>query len=243
MSNKAQLACLIVLLFAAQFGFSQKGSEVTAHNFSITFSAEFYNIVSPNATLGNMTDGWSDALSYDEAAELKESNPSRYFHYMTKKKITEMTMEAFKGQLDIQIKDLGSLAGKVDYAGSYPAERKLKNALKTADGEEFYLSYAVDMFKGGVGVGPAGVSLGGNLKPTTTITLIIADAKGKVIQEFEVKEKTDIIVGKTKTSVGNVEMGDGEDPDEVMTKTLEVYKNALDVLIADYLKDNKKAYK
>lgn len=233
----------VLLIAVANLTYAQKGAAVTPSNFQIALSQEFYSLVSPNATLSNFTDGWSDAAKYDETAELKEKNPVAYFNYMAKTKMIEKTRETFKDKLDIEIKPLETLKGKVTYSGAFPAESKAKKVLKAAPGEAYYISYRVDMFKGGVGVGPAGVSLGGNFKPTTTITLTIFNAKGKELQEFEIKEKTDIVIGKTKASVGNLEIGDGMDPDVVLERTLTVYEAALNELVADYLKDNKKAYK
>ncbi|REE00546.1 hypothetical protein [Marinoscillum furvescens] len=243
MKNLTQIAAIVLFAIFSHATVAQKGAAVAPSNFQFALSAEFYSLVSPNATLSNMTDGWSEAASYDETAELKESNPVAYFNYMAKTKMLEKTKKTFKEKLDIEIKPLETLKGKISYNGSFPSEAKAKKVLKNAPGEEYYISYRVDMFKGGVGVGPAGVSLGGNFKPTTTITLTIFNAKGKELQEFEIKEKTDIVVGKTKASVGNVEIGDGMDPDVVLERTLTVYENALNELVADYLKDNKKAYK
>lgn len=232
---------MIICLAGGWSAFAQKDESVTPSYFFVGFYDDLYKLVAPNSTMSNLTYGISDALAYDSTAELKESNPEAYFHLVARQKITELTFSTFQEKLGIEIKPLATLNGKIEYKGVYPTEGKFKTVLKEAPGESYYLYYHVSMYENSVGIA-TGASLGSKVKPTTSITLKIVDGTGKEIQSLEVKEKTDIVVGKTKANLGNLEMGDGEDPDEVITKVLEIYQNALNVLVENYLKANSKQY-
>lgn len=241
--NLTLLACTIF-----QIGFAQVNQNVTLNFFDINLSSEIYQTVAPNATFKNILEDVAGGINEDLGGAVtdmpttgdKRSDQLRSTVY---NEIEKITYQAFADQLRITIEPKEKLAGKITYFGPYPHLFKFKKALKNAPGENYYMTYQVDMYKGGMGVGAMGIELGGKVKPTTIIKLAIADSKGKVVQEFEVKEKTDIVVGTTKTSVGSIDMSDGESPEDVGARVLQVYKDALDVLIQDFQKKNKKAYK
>lgn len=243
---KFNLTLLVSL--AVHVSFAQINEKATLNYFDISLSSEIYETVAPNATLqnlvedaaGDLGDGLGEAVSDFPTTGDERSDQLRNTVYT---EIENMTYQAFSEQLKITIEPKEKLQGKIHYFGSYPHLFKFKKVLKNAPGEAYYMTYQVDMYKGGMGVGAMGIEVGGKIKPTTVIKLAIADGKGKVVQEFEIKEKTDIVVGSTKTSVGGVEMSDGASPEDVSAKVLQVYKDALDVLIEEFKKKNKKAYK
>lgn len=235
---------LALVLACTSTGYSQVNSTVTLSYFDISLSSEIYETVAPNSTLQNMLEQSSSTVSKalnsmpttgdQRADELRE---------LVYNEIEKATYQAFAEELQITIAPKNTLEGKINYFGSYPHTQKFKKVLKTASGEEYYMSYSVDMFKGGASVGAMGIKVGGNIKPTTVIRMAIADNGGKVVQEFEIKEKTNISIGATKTSVQGIEKGSGESPKQVGPKIIEVYKNALSILIEEFKKKNKKAYK
>ena len=217
--------------------YAQKGSTVTPSYYVINIGSDIKQIVAPNQTIDNLTNDNGENID----------DPVQKFNDLVAKGIQEMTSKYFREKLDITIAPLDALKGKINYStDGFPSQYSFKKVLKKAPGEAYYLSYGISMYKksGPVGLASAGgIAIGGKVKPTTEIKLMIADTKGKVIQEFEVKEKTDIVVGSTKTSVGAIDTSSGEDPEIVAKKLMEVYENALEVLLEDYLKKNKKQYK
>ncbi|MEP2024235.1 MAG: hypothetical protein ABJH98_03435 [Reichenbachiella sp.] len=244
--NKINLTLLVCLI--SNVNFAQINDKATLNYFDISLSSEIYETVAPNATLqnlakdiaGDMSENLGDAVSDFPTTGDERTDKLRETVYT---EIENMTYKAFGEELKITIEPKDKLAGKIYYFGAYPHLYKFKKVLKSAPGEAFYMSYQVEMYKGGMGVGAMGIEVGGKIKPTTVIKLAIADSKGKVVQEFEIKEKTEIVVGSTKTSVGGVEMSDGASPEDVSAKVLQVYKDALDVLVEEFKKKNKKAYK
>ncbi|SMD32738.1 hypothetical protein SAMN04488029_1089 [Reichenbachiella faecimaris] len=243
---KINLTLLVFLVVQASF--AQVNESVTLNYFDISLSSEIYATVAPNATLENIANDMGSDVGGALGETIAEfpttgNEKSDQLRNTVYTEIENLTYQAFSEQLKITIEPKEKLQGKISYFGHYPHLFKFKKVLKNAPGEDFYMSYQVDMYKGGMGVGAMGVQVGGKIKPTTVIRLAIADSKGKVVQEFEIKEKTDIVVGSTKTSVGNVEVGNGESPEDVSAKVLQVYQDALNVLIEEFQKKNKKAYK
>lgn len=229
-------------------GIAQIDETVTLNYFDISLSAEIYETVAPNATLKNIAEDVAGEINDELGASVGEmpttgDKRSDQLRSTVYNEIEKITYQAFLEELKITIDPKERLSGKISYFGPYPHLSRFKKVLKMAPGENYYMSYQVNMYKGGMGVGAMGIDLGGKVKPITVIKLAIADNKGKVVQEFEVKEKTDIVVGTTKTSVGALDLGDGESPEDVSAKILQVYKDALNVLIKDFRKKNRSAYR
>lgn len=237
----------IITLAISQFAYAQKDAVVIPSYYNLSLGSKIYESVAPNSTIENVakTVGGTTKSIVAEVSDMGDLTPSQKLRVMAHKGIREITYKVFLEKLAIEVAPLNKLKGKIDFTkDGYPNQYSFKKVLKKAPGEDYYLSLRINISESGLGIGGVrGLSIGGKVKPTTFITLQIADSKGKVIQEFEVKEKTDIVVGKTKTTVVNVDTSGGEEPEIVNERLMQVYRDALDVLIQDYLKKNKKQYK
>ncbi|MCG8476683.1 MAG: hypothetical protein MI784_14555 [Cytophagales bacterium] len=218
-----------------------KGSAPTVHYYYLQLDDRIQE-----ATEAAFGDVAQDAA--DEAGKAIDAEVSDLFSYTSissrlYRDFWEMTQKRFKEELAVEFLPLNKLKGKIKYNGPYPNERKLKKAIKKVPGEKYYASLNVYMYKGGVNVG-MGVSLGGKLKPKTDIKFVLANEKGKVIDEIELKKiKTDIVVTKIRAEIGAIKAGKADDPEEIIKKMKQVYDNALNELIAKFKKKHKKEYK
>lgn len=245
MYMKKRFLFLVLTAIVSFSVFGQKGGVVTPSYYDVIIDGKIYEIVAPNNTIDNFIDDTGSEVS-QTAGEIKEGvsvNPIGQFDRMARAGILEKTKQVFKEKLDIEIAPMNALEGKINFStGGYPSQNSFKKVIKKAAGEDYYFFYMVSIEDRGGLVG-GGIDIGGNVKPVITIKLAIADNKGKKIQEFEVKEKSSISLGSTKTSVGNIDTSSGENPAVVYERFIEAYSDALDALVEDYLKKNKKAYK
>lgn len=254
---KKSIAIACVSLAIPNLSFAQKGEEVTTHYYDLELADEIIEVVSSNSTLDNLKNnalnsvaGSGGAKTYNTVNDVKEyfnnpeESPGAYLYYNLSAEIWELTVKKFKEKLQIDIAPLEKLNGKINYNGIFPNQQVVKKTIKKAPGEKFYLSLDVDIIKNAIGVGGVGgVKVGGNVKPKTSISLKIANTKGSIVQKFSTSIKSKESIGKTKSGVGALESGNAADIDPVKKALLDGYEKALDALIADYLKDNKKAYR